>query len=518
MKKCLARLLVLSLTCLIFSASAATFYVNVNSTNPVPPYADWTTAATNIQDAIDASSNGDSVLVTNGVYDSGGRVVYGSLTNRVVINKTITVQSVNGPSVTMIEGNSIAGSNAVRCLFMGNNAVLAGFTVTNGGTLNSGDFFQDESGGGIWTTNNSGVVVSNCLLTGNIAVGMGGGAYNASICNSSIVDNNAYDGGAVGYDGAFVNFPIVTNCVLVNNSASAYGGAAFGARLKNCMVIQNVAAYGGGEASSDVYGCLIASNAASQSGGGVEDAVDIVNCTIVDNTAYQGAGGIEYPSTVNNSIIYDNTVITSGSPNCSPGSTLLNCCTIPAANGSDDITNDPGFVDYSNGDFNLASNSPCINGGGNLAAYTTLTTDLDGNPRIAGGLVDIGAYEFQTPGFILPYYWAQEYGLSANDGALIDPYADGMNYWWVAVTGSNPTNAASFLKVSASDNASGVALTWPGMGSIVYCLQRSTNLLANSPFVSIYTNPINPIATTLRFTDRSVTNGSSYFYRVGVLY
>src|SRR5882762_1284502 len=105
--------------CLLATANApaAVRYVNVNSANPAPPYTNWSTAAVTIQDAVDAAVAGDQILVTNGVYQSGGRAVFGTMTNRVAVNKPVVLQSVNGPQFTMIRGYSVYGEASIRCVY-----------------------------------------------------------------------------------------------------------------------------------------------------------------------------------------------------------------------------------------------------------------------------------------------------------------------------------------------------------------------------------------------------------------
>ncbi len=137
----------------IASARATVRCVDLNSTNATAPFTSWSTAATNIQDAVDAATPGDEIVVTNGVYCKGGRAAAGyTLVNRVLVDKALTVRSVNGPEATVIEGQALDltnGLGAIRCVFLAGGAILNGFTLTHGATGPWGSVLSDQNGAGV---------------------------------------------------------------------------------------------------------------------------------------------------------------------------------------------------------------------------------------------------------------------------------------------------------------------------------------------------------------------------------
>ncbi len=147
---------------LLPQAAAVVRYVDVSNTNASAPYTNWATAATNIQDAVDAAVAGDEIMVTNGIYATGGRAVYGTMTNRVAVDKPLALRSVNGPQLTVIQGRqvpgTITGDGAIRCVYLTNGASLSGFTLRNGGTRSSGDYDQEDAGGGLWCESTNAIV------------------------------------------------------------------------------------------------------------------------------------------------------------------------------------------------------------------------------------------------------------------------------------------------------------------------------------------------------------------------
>ncbi len=464
------------------SAGAAVRYVDANSANAAPPYTNWATAARVIQDAVDAADAGDEIVVTNGTYATGGRAVVGTMTNRVAVDRPLTLRSVNGPQVTVIQGGSSSAGSLIRCVYLATGATLSGFTLTNG---------LADSGGGVWGESST-AVVSNCVVVGNTAFFSGGGAAYATLNNCPVAGNRAL---------------------------AAYGGGAVYAMLNNCTVTGNSAVVGGGAAYSGLQNCLVTGNSASNHGGG-GFAGGFVNCTVINNSAVTGAGGASECNVANSILYYNNGPSNVNYVSCFMGYS----CTTPDPGASfglgHNITSAPRFVNQADGNLRLQASSPCINAGinGYPNASAPGPTDLDGNPRIVHGTVDIGAYEFQGPGSVISYAWLQQYGLPTDGSAdSTDPDGDGLNNWQEWRCGTDPRNAASVLRLlSASPAGSTVTVTWQSVSGMSYFLERSTNLAVSPPFTLLATNLPGRAGTT-SFTDTNAAAAPRLFYRVGVL-
>ncbi|MFH1476217.1 MAG: right-handed parallel beta-helix repeat-containing protein [Verrucomicrobiota bacterium] len=373
-------------------AGAATNYVDRYGANPVPNYTNWATAATNIQDAVDVAAVGNTVLVSNGVYDTGAKITPSyALTNRVCVTAAITVRSVNGPNSTFIKGQPSPetggmGTGAVRCVYLAGGASLIGFTLTNGYTMADGVSGGNPGGGGVMVQTSG--TVSNCVMTGNYAWSGGGG-------------------GALLSSGGTLN-----NCVISNNYADGYGGGVYllsGATMNNCIVITNRSRiFGGGVCmnySSEANNCLIAGNITSNYGGGAflwNSPVRLNSCTIAGNDGSPQAGGGLYfylcSASLTNCIVWGNTTTGSSSSNIVNASSTLTfsyTCSGPVQAGTGNTGSDPLFVGQAAMDYRLTKDSPCVNAG-IYQGWMTDADDIDGHRRLDkfSGIVDLGCYEY----------------------------------------------------------------------------------------------------------------------------
>ena len=303
--------------------SQVTVYcVDAAGSGPAPPYSSWATAATAIQDAVDVAVVGGVVVVTNGIYATGGRSVSGGVTNRVVLAQPVTVLSVNGPDATFIEGQwdpvSTNGAGAVRCAWMNDAASLGGFTLRGGATASSGAL-ENVAGGGVWCATRY-ALVAFCTISNNVAL-YGGGARSGNL----------------------------RGCILCNNLAKVLAGGAYSDGFSDCFLENS----------------LLTGNSAGNAGGGSYGGAH-KNCTLIGNLSATGGGG-NYGGTLTNCIIYFNSA--PNAPNFS--SILLYCCSPTAPSGSGNISADPQLVDG----IHIAVTSPC-RGTGNSAVVSG--TDIDG--------------------------------------------------------------------------------------------------------------------------------------------
>ncbi|MBP7826395.1 MAG: PKD domain-containing protein [Verrucomicrobia bacterium] len=397
----------------------------VDAANPAPmfPYTNWTTAAQVIQDAVDAATTGSLILVTNGIYASGGRPAVGGLTNRVMLDKRMTLLAVNGAAHTVIEGQwhpgTTNGTAAVRCAWLGNGAALDGFTLRRGATLALGDTNHLQCGGGIWCASTN-VWITDCVIEDNAAASQGGGVWRGTLTHTVLRGNQVPQegGGAVSSvlqdchlehntagSGGGAAYAILTDCVLNQNTSSAHGGGggALASTLDRCVLTYNDATHGAGASESTLTRCLLRGNRAnhgagafrgtlhqcrlednraSDTGGGASSAT-LVSCALVGNRGARG-GGV-WRGTMTNCTLVD----------CHGGgaqaATLYNCilwdnagydywmdcalhysCARPRAAGEGNTDADPQLLPDR---IHLASTSPCRNAG--ASAYR-VETDIDG--------------------------------------------------------------------------------------------------------------------------------------------
>ena len=245
------------------------------------------------------------------------------------------------------------------------NVTLAGLTITGGAVTSMLDGIG--CGGGVRSTENTALI--DCHIWGNSAINSGGGIINSygsmRVFNSIIVENESPWGAGLNNYGT-----------LTIRDSMIQGNSGTGIRHNT--------------GTATVIGSVVSGN--SETGIRNVGSMSIVHSTIAGN----GGNGLYtfpgYRTDLANSIVTLNSITdvsgwSAGSPN------LI---------GVDPhFVRDPGAYgtgDY--GDLRLEATSPAVDAGDNALAVDAcglaLTVDLAGNARIRNGVVDMGAYEFQS--------------------------------------------------------------------------------------------------------------------------
>jgi len=344
-------------------ADGASFYVSTNGDNSHDGLS-WQTAWRDIQHAIDRADAGDTINVAAGIYNEN-----------ITLKDGVAVLGA-GADVTTIDGGD--NGTVVTADGVGSTTRLEGFTVTQG----------NAPGGGMYN-NNSSPTVANCIFSANSAA-YGGGMYNYADSSPTVtvcvfVTNSAtYGGGIYNYHSS----PTVTGCTFSGNSASKRGGGM----------------YNYDSSAPTVANCIFSANAADDRGGGMynnNSAPTVTSCTFWANSATCGDGICNDHSspTVTNCILWD-----SGQEIHNVLSTpVVSYCDIRLGySGEGNIDADPLLVEPTAGDCRLSPGSPCLDAGNNALVPAELTTDFEGDPRIADGgdgnaVVDMGADEYYLP-------------------------------------------------------------------------------------------------------------------------
>lgn len=320
--------LLLSLALFVSSGMAATLYVSAYTGDDGNDGSSWGTAKRSIQAAVDvaAATGGDVILVSNGIYTATVDPV-------VRFKKSVDIRSVNGPEVTIINGE-----NNRRCVYFGLNtsgdpAYLSGFSIRNGNALSG-------SGAGVYKEHQRDFYLSNCVIHANNSSRNGGGIHKTGnacqmIVTDCIISNNQAGEYGAGVSSSHSGHLFMYNCKIVNNESTLGGGGVYGASATNspgtifelhgCRIAGNTTLsdsgggiYSVGRAGSTcvVNNCFVEYNSATNAGGGIlhrnfDGDLFISNCIIRGNEAdgnnYPGAGArIDGPCRMTGCLIADN--------------------------------------------------------------------------------------------------------------------------------------------------------------------------------------------------------------------
>jgi hypothetical protein len=370
---------------------------------PTFPYDTWGTAATNIQLAINAVPLG-VVMLTDGLY---------RVAATLQVTNAVRLTSVNGSRATRLDGGG-----TLPVMTIGHtNAVIDSLTITNGRAAGG-------AGGGIYVSVPGGTI-RNCRVTGCHA-NAGGGVFFAAA-------GGLADGGALTENDALGE----------PNGQGAGGYGRSGSVFRNCLVAGNRGIEGGG---LFLYGGMAE------------------HCTIAGNNATLYTGGIRFyqGGAMSNSIAYRNTLGAGASDWGSFGTPLpqitRSCLTPDPGSGIGNVTGDPKFCNVVAGDYHLGYASAAIDG----ATASVLAFDLDGASRPVDGNFDgvaqsdMGCYEYNpvltdTDGDQMPDSYEHQYGLNPTNAAdrTEDPDHDGHDNWEEYVADTDPSSAASILRIRA---------------------------------------------------------------------
>ncbi len=353
----------------------------------------WSLAVPGIPQAVAAADPGDQIWVKQGFY---------LLTQPIEITKDLELYGGFVGSETYLSQRDftantvfVDGQGLTRCFSISGSAgtvVMDGFCIQNGSS-------PSNPGGGISNTLPVALGVFNCTFRNNSA-SWGGGINNSNSASTLTVENCLFEG---------------------NTASTGYaGGGIYGlsadTRISRSVFRGNTAGDGGGVAFTGPAVCIVDSlfydNTAytplsGNRGGGIaiwnSENAAVTNCTIYGNQASYKGGGIFCENSsleVWNSIVRSNSFGVYKKQIFGLSSTVtVRFSDVELASDESPwdpscIDEDPAFIDPAAGDFRLTHGSPCIDEGFNEAPCM-IDADLAGSPRIIGGIVDMGAYEFE---------------------------------------------------------------------------------------------------------------------------